>query len=85
MHSAEYISKWVFCLICRQILLASEVMVCVGILLSFNVIVKYTVPQYVISGLVMFVSAEVLEGKTSIIGCVVHLGSATSLLDQCDN
>lgn len=46
----------------RQILLASEVMVCVGILLSFNVIVEYTVPQYVISGLVMFVSAEVLEG-----------------------
>lgn len=46
----------------RQILLASEVMVCVGILLSFNVIVEYTVPQYVISGLLMFVSAEVLEG-----------------------
>ncbi|KAK4802168.1 hypothetical protein SAY86_000371 [Trapa natans] len=46
----------------RQILLASEILVCVGILLSFHVIVQYTVPQYVISGLIMFVSAEVLEG-----------------------
>uniref|UniRef100_A0A2P2LL54 SPX domain-containing protein n=1 Tax=Rhizophora mucronata TaxID=61149 RepID=A0A2P2LL54_RHIMU len=46
----------------RQILLASEIMVCIGILLSFNVIFPYTVPQYVFSGLVMFVSAEVLEG-----------------------
>uniref|UniRef100_A0A7N0SZ44 SPX domain-containing protein n=1 Tax=Kalanchoe fedtschenkoi TaxID=63787 RepID=A0A7N0SZ44_KALFE len=46
----------------RQILLASEIMVCVGILASFNVFFKYTVPQYVISGLIMFVSAEVLEG-----------------------
>ncbi|XP_031407453.1 SPX domain-containing membrane protein At4g22990-like isoform X2 [Punica granatum] len=46
----------------RQILLASEIMVCIGILLSFHVIIQYTVPQYVISGLIMFVSAEVLEG-----------------------
>ncbi|CAN8325644.1 unnamed protein product [Cochlearia groenlandica] len=46
----------------RQILLVSEIMVCVGILLSFNVFVPYTVPQYVCSGLIMFVSAEVLEG-----------------------
>ncbi|CAA7060142.1 unnamed protein product [Microthlaspi erraticum] len=46
----------------RQILLVSEVMVCVGILLSFHVVVPYTVPQYVCSGLIMFVSAEVLEG-----------------------
>ncbi|KAJ6326826.1 hypothetical protein OIU78_013836, partial [Salix suchowensis] len=45
----------------RQILLASEIMVCIGILLSFHV-VTYTVPQYVCSGLIMFVSAEVLEG-----------------------
>ncbi|PKI53119.1 hypothetical protein CRG98_026481 [Punica granatum] len=37
-------------------------MVCIGILLSFHVIIQYTVPQYVISGLIMFVSAEVLEG-----------------------
>ncbi|VVB07681.1 unnamed protein product [Arabis nemorensis] len=46
----------------RQILLASEIMVCVGILLSFHVVIPYTVPQYVFSGFIMFVSAEVLEG-----------------------
>ncbi|KAH0739971.1 hypothetical protein KY290_033014 [Solanum tuberosum] len=46
----------------RQILLASEIMVCVGILMSFNVIIPYSVPQYVCSGLLLFVSAEVLEG-----------------------
>ncbi|XP_075096806.1 SPX domain-containing membrane protein At4g22990 isoform X2 [Nicotiana tabacum] len=46
----------------RQLLLASEIMVCLGILLSFNVIIPYSVPQYVCSGLLMFVSAEVLEG-----------------------
>ncbi|PSS11452.1 SPX domain-containing membrane protein [Actinidia chinensis var. chinensis] len=46
----------------RQILLASEIMVCVGILLSFNIIIPYSVPQYVCSGLIMFVFAEVLEG-----------------------
>uniref|UniRef100_A0A803LQS6 SPX domain-containing protein n=1 Tax=Chenopodium quinoa TaxID=63459 RepID=A0A803LQS6_CHEQI len=46
----------------RQILLASEIMVCIGIVLSFNLIIPYTVPQYVCSGLIMFVSAEVLEG-----------------------
>ncbi|KAJ6962551.1 hypothetical protein NC652_001267 [Populus alba x Populus x berolinensis] len=46
----------------RQILLASEIMVCVGILLSFHIISPDTVPQYVCSGLILFVSAEVLEG-----------------------
>ncbi|KAF5729940.1 Major Facilitator Superfamily with SPX (SYG1/Pho81/XPR1) domain-containing protein isoform 1 [Tripterygium wilfordii] len=46
----------------RQILLASEIMVFVGILLSFHIIIPYSVPQYVCSGLIMFVSAEVLEG-----------------------
>ncbi|KAF9685771.1 hypothetical protein SADUNF_Sadunf03G0088800 [Salix dunnii] len=46
----------------RQILLASEIMVCIGILLSFHIISPYTVPQYVCSGLILFVSAEVLEG-----------------------
>ncbi|XP_058221762.1 SPX domain-containing membrane protein At4g22990-like [Rhododendron vialii] len=46
----------------RQMLLASEILVCVGILLSFHVIGNYTVPQYVCSGLIVFVSAEVLEG-----------------------
>nr|XP_043606426.1 SPX domain-containing membrane protein At4g22990-like [Erigeron canadensis] len=46
----------------RQILLVSEIVVCLGILMSFNVFIPYSVPQYVVSGLIMFVSAEVLEG-----------------------
>ncbi|KAK4422699.1 SPX domain-containing membrane protein [Sesamum alatum] len=46
----------------RQILLASEIMVLLGIIFSFNFIIPYSVPQYVCSGLIMFVSAEVLEG-----------------------
>ncbi|CAN8245308.1 unnamed protein product [Cochlearia groenlandica] len=46
----------------RQILLTSEIIVFLGILFSFNLFVPYTVPQYVISGLIMFVAAEVLEG-----------------------
>ncbi|KAK3224708.1 hypothetical protein Dsin_004570 [Dipteronia sinensis] len=46
----------------RQILMASEIMVLVGIVLSFNVIIPYSVPQYVCSGLILFVFAEVLEG-----------------------
>lgn len=47
----------------RQILLASEIVVCIGILLSFHIINPYSVPQYVCSGLIVFVSAEVLEGE----------------------
>lgn len=43
--------------------MASEIMVLFGILLSFHMFVPYSVPQYVISGLIMFVFAEVLEGK----------------------
>ncbi|XP_071692268.1 SPX domain-containing membrane protein At4g22990-like [Rutidosis leptorrhynchoides] len=46
----------------RQILLVSEIVVCLGILMSFHVVIPYSVPQYVISGLIMFVAAEVLEG-----------------------
>ncbi|XP_072966884.1 SPX domain-containing membrane protein OsI_21475-like [Typha angustifolia] len=46
----------------RQILLASEILVLVGIVLSFHVTSSYTVPQYVSSALITFVSAEVLEG-----------------------
>ncbi|CAN6999084.1 unnamed protein product [Brassica rapa subsp. trilocularis] len=46
----------------RKILLASEIMLCIGILLSFHIIVPYSVPQYVASALITFVSAEVLEG-----------------------
>ncbi|KAM7508708.1 hypothetical protein LguiA_019161 [Lonicera macranthoides] len=46
----------------RQVLLASEIMVCLGILLSFHMIIPYSVPQYVGSALITFVFAEVLEG-----------------------
>ncbi|WVZ13874.1 hypothetical protein V8G54_011440 [Vigna mungo] len=46
----------------RQILLASEIMVLVGVVLSFQAIIPYSEPQYVCSGLLLFVSAEVLEG-----------------------
>ncbi|XP_011091355.1 SPX domain-containing membrane protein At4g22990-like isoform X1 [Sesamum indicum] len=46
----------------RQVLLASEVMVFVGIVLSFHLIIPYSVPQYVCSALLTFVAAEVLEG-----------------------
>ncbi|KAK9159473.1 hypothetical protein Syun_005814 [Stephania yunnanensis] len=46
----------------RQILLASEIMVCIGIVLSFHIISPYSVPQYVCSALITFVFAEVLEG-----------------------
>ncbi|CAL5185145.1 unnamed protein product [Lathyrus oleraceus] len=46
----------------RQILLTSEIMVFIGVLLSFHVIFPYSEPQYICSGLLVFVSAEVLEG-----------------------
>ncbi|KAI8545230.1 hypothetical protein RHMOL_Rhmol07G0024900 [Rhododendron molle] len=46
----------------RQVLLASQIMVCLGIVLSFHVIVPYSVLQYVCSALITFVGAEVLEG-----------------------
>ncbi|KAL8172507.1 hypothetical protein V2J09_024311 [Rumex salicifolius] len=46
----------------RQVLLASEIVVCLGIILSFNTIIPYSVPQYVSSALITFVAAEVLEG-----------------------
>lgn len=38
-------------------------MVLIGIILSFHVTSTYTVPQYVTSALITFVSAEVLEGN----------------------
>ncbi|GJX28970.1 hypothetical protein Tco_0237049 [Tanacetum coccineum] len=42
-------------------LLVYEIVVCLGILMSFHVVIPYSVPQYVISGLIKFVSAEVSE------------------------
>ncbi|XP_047052602.1 SPX domain-containing membrane protein OsI_32082-like [Lolium rigidum] len=46
----------------RQILVASEVVLLAGVLLSFNFLSTYTAAQYVCSALLTFVSAEVLEG-----------------------
>ncbi|XP_051137652.1 SPX domain-containing membrane protein At4g22990-like [Andrographis paniculata] len=46
----------------RQILLGSEIMVLLGIIFGFHFIIPYSVPQYVCSGLILFVAAEVLEG-----------------------
>lgn len=48
-------------------MLASEIMVLVGIIFSFHVTSSYTVPQYVTSALITFVSAEVLEGNIRMI------------------
>ncbi|KAG5008329.1 hypothetical protein JHK85_026871 [Glycine max] len=47
----------------RQVLLTSEIMVCIGLLLSFHIMIPYSVTQYVGSALITFVSAEVLEGN----------------------
>ena len=60
-------------LICRQILLASEVMVLIGIIMSFCFTPHYSIPQYVISALITFVFAEVLEGMYVCICSVPHL------------
>ncbi|KAG0472705.1 hypothetical protein HPP92_014562 [Vanilla planifolia] len=46
----------------RQILLAAEIMVLMGIIVSFHVTTTYSVAQYVSSALITFVAAEVLEG-----------------------
>uniref|UniRef100_A0A0E0PCY3 SPX domain-containing protein n=1 Tax=Oryza rufipogon TaxID=4529 RepID=A0A0E0PCY3_ORYRU len=46
----------------RQILVASEIMVLIGIIMSFRYTPHYSVPQYVLSALITFVFAEVLEG-----------------------
>ncbi|GAB4844419.1 hypothetical protein Ancab_037783 [Ancistrocladus abbreviatus] len=46
----------------RQVLLASEIMVCLGIVLSFEILFPYWILQYVSSAFITFVSAEVLEG-----------------------
>ncbi|KAL6899514.1 hypothetical protein ACP4OV_006172 [Aristida adscensionis] len=46
----------------RQILVASEIMVLIGILMGFCFTPNYSVPQYVSSALITFVFAEVLEG-----------------------
>ncbi|KAI5444515.1 hypothetical protein KIW84_012954 [Lathyrus oleraceus] len=68
----------------RQILLTSEIMVFIGVLLSFHVIFPYSEPQYICSGLLVFVSAEVLEGQRNVYHClkVPVLALAFSVLEQ---
>ena len=51
----------------RQLLMASQITLLVGIIFSFKVTSTYSVIQYVISALITFVSAEVLEGKNFIL------------------
>lgn len=46
----------------RQLLMASQITLLVGIIFSFKVTSTYSVIQYVASALITFVSAEVLEG-----------------------
>uniref|UniRef100_A0A7N0UX39 SPX domain-containing protein n=2 Tax=Kalanchoe fedtschenkoi TaxID=63787 RepID=A0A7N0UX39_KALFE len=46
----------------RQVLLVSEIIVCIGILASFHAVIPYSAPQYVGAALVTFVFAEVIEG-----------------------
>ncbi|AQL02393.1 SPX domain-containing membrane protein OsI_21475 isoform X2 [Zea mays] len=46
----------------RQLLMVSQITLLVGIIFSFKVTSTYYVVQYVVSALVTFVSAEVLEG-----------------------
>ncbi|XP_024536516.1 SPX domain-containing membrane protein Os06g0129400 [Selaginella moellendorffii] len=46
----------------RQILLAAEILTCVGVLVSFSGPFRYTIVQYIAGAVLIFVSAEVLEG-----------------------
>lgn len=45
--------------------MVSQITLLVGIIFSFKITSTYSVVQYVVSALVTFVSAEVLEGETS--------------------
>uniref|UniRef100_A0A0D6QSK8 SPX domain-containing protein n=1 Tax=Araucaria cunninghamii TaxID=56994 RepID=A0A0D6QSK8_ARACU len=46
----------------RQLLIAAEILTCVGILITFKLPIHYSVIQYVMGTFVTFVSAEILEG-----------------------
>nr|XP_024377632.1 SPX domain-containing membrane protein At4g11810-like isoform X3 [Physcomitrium patens] len=47
----------------RQLLVGSEILTCVGVIISFDFgILPYSVTQYVTGAFILFVSAEVLEG-----------------------
>jgi hypothetical protein len=64
----------------RQLLMVSQITLLVGIIFSFKVTSTYSVVQYVVSALVTFVSAEVLEGKQdSIFSSMFLLGIEPNL------
>ncbi|CAK9216937.1 unnamed protein product [Sphagnum troendelagicum] len=47
----------------RQLLVAAEILTCLGVLVSFDYgLMPYSVSQYISGALLMFISAEVLEG-----------------------
>jgi hypothetical protein len=47
----------------RQLLVAAEILTCLGVLVSFDYgLMAYSVTQYISGALLMFISAEVLEG-----------------------
>lgn len=46
----------------RQVLLTAQIILCIGVVMSFHAAIPYSVPQYVTSAFITFVSAEVLEG-----------------------
>uniref|UniRef100_A0A0C9S8G2 TSA: Wollemia nobilis Ref_Wollemi_Transcript_11264_2732 transcribed RNA sequence n=1 Tax=Wollemia nobilis TaxID=56998 RepID=A0A0C9S8G2_9CONI len=46
----------------RLLLIAAEILTCIGILITFKLPIRYSVIQYVTGTFVTFVSAEVLEG-----------------------
>jgi hypothetical protein len=51
----------------RQLLVAAEILTCLGVLVSFDYgLMPYSVTQYISGALLMFISAEVLEGEFSV-------------------
>jgi hypothetical protein len=52
----------------RQLLVAAEILTCLGVLVSFDygLMMPYSVTQYISGALLMFISAEVLEGEFSV-------------------
>ncbi|KAH9315758.1 hypothetical protein KI387_024385, partial [Taxus chinensis] len=50
----------------RQLIIAAEILTCVGILISFKYPTHYSVAQYITGAFVTFISAEVLEGVSFI-------------------
>jgi hypothetical protein len=49
------------------LLVAAEILTCLGVLVSFDYgLMPYSVTQYISGALLMFISAEVLEGEFSV-------------------